>query len=201
MPRPATNNREKLVETALDLIWRSSYGSVSVDDICKASEVKKGSFYHYFKSKSELAIAAMDKYWEDKQGDLNHIFSPSKPALNRFKDFSDFIIQMTKEKAETYGHVVGCPFSSLGLEVAGNEETIRARCDKIINEHKTFMLSSIRDAEAEGAINNDEDADLKAERLLSFITGLITTSRLKNSTKELERDLEDGIMKILNLKV
>ncbi|MCW2286501.1 AcrR family transcriptional regulator, partial [Rhodoblastus acidophilus] len=52
--------KRRLIAAALELIWRSSYGSVSVDDICKAADVRKGSFYHFFPSKADLAVAAMD---------------------------------------------------------------------------------------------------------------------------------------------
>jgi TetR/AcrR family transcriptional repressor of nem operon len=46
------------------MIWESSYGSVSVDDICTKAGVNKGSFYYAFKSKSDLAVAAFERHWE-----------------------------------------------------------------------------------------------------------------------------------------
>ena len=49
--------KEKLLHVAFDLIWQHSYGSVSVDDICERADVKKGSFYYFFPSKSDLAVA------------------------------------------------------------------------------------------------------------------------------------------------
>src|SRR6267154_2537844 len=51
-------SRLKLLRTAHELIWRQSYGSVGVDQICEQSGVKKGSFYHFFRSKSERALRA-----------------------------------------------------------------------------------------------------------------------------------------------
>ena len=50
--------KEKLLRVAFDLIWEQSYGAVSVDDICERANVKKGSFYYFFPSKSDLAVAA-----------------------------------------------------------------------------------------------------------------------------------------------
>lgn len=44
MGRSPTKTKTRLLETANELIWKSSYGSVSVDDICTASGVNKGSF-------------------------------------------------------------------------------------------------------------------------------------------------------------
>ena len=61
MGRSPTNTKEKILQSANDLIWQSSYGAVSVDDICATAGVKKGSFYYYFSSKAELAITVMDE--------------------------------------------------------------------------------------------------------------------------------------------
>jgi len=48
--RQDNTTKQKLLETAMELIWVSSYGSVGVDDICKRAGVSKGSFYHFFPS-------------------------------------------------------------------------------------------------------------------------------------------------------
>jgi TetR/AcrR family transcriptional repressor of nem operon len=48
---------ERLMDAALDLIWEESYGAVTIDDICKRADVKKGSCYYFFKSKSELSVS------------------------------------------------------------------------------------------------------------------------------------------------
>jgi AcrR family transcriptional regulator len=44
------DTRTRLVEVAMDLIWPRSYGSASVDMICKAAGVFQGSYYHFFPS-------------------------------------------------------------------------------------------------------------------------------------------------------
>jgi len=48
--------KEKLLQVGFDLIWDSSYGSVSVDDICRRAGINKGSFYHFFPSKADLVV-------------------------------------------------------------------------------------------------------------------------------------------------
>ena len=51
--------KERLTDAAMDLIGENSYGATSVDAICERAGAKKGSFYYFFKSKSELAAAAL----------------------------------------------------------------------------------------------------------------------------------------------
>jgi Bacterial regulatory proteins, tetR family len=50
-----TDKRQALIDAAFELIWTNSYGAVSVDDICRAAGARKGSFYHFFRSKVDLA--------------------------------------------------------------------------------------------------------------------------------------------------
>src|SRR5687767_12320343 len=89
--------RERLIEAIGELIWVGSYGSTTVDDICAKAGVKKGSFYHFFDSKAELAIAAIDDEWQQRRVELDAIFSPIVPPLERFSGLVQYIIRLQKE--------------------------------------------------------------------------------------------------------
>lgn len=52
--------RERLVRTAARLFLTRSYQAVGVDELCAAADVRKGSFYYYFRAKAELAKAVID---------------------------------------------------------------------------------------------------------------------------------------------
>ncbi|MCR5181391.1 MAG: TetR/AcrR family transcriptional regulator; helix-turn-helix transcriptional regulator [Clostridia bacterium] len=43
-----------IVEAAWDLFYKKGYEYTTIDDIVESSHTSKGSFYHYFRSKSEL---------------------------------------------------------------------------------------------------------------------------------------------------
>ncbi len=65
MSRTSTAN-VRLMAAAIDLMWEESYGAVTIDDICTRAEVKKGSFYYYFTSKADLAVAALEHLWAEE---------------------------------------------------------------------------------------------------------------------------------------
>ena len=56
--------RGKILDAALMVIRAKGYTATTVDDLCAASDVTKGAFFHHFKSKDDLAIAAAD-YWSE----------------------------------------------------------------------------------------------------------------------------------------
>src|SRR5277367_4742394 len=113
-----SESKRKLLETAMELIWESSYGSVSVEDICTKAGVNKGSFYYAFKSKSDLAVAAFERFWENKRPLMDQIFSPQIPPLERLEKYCQVIVKDQTERFRSFGKVLGCPFCSLGGEIS-----------------------------------------------------------------------------------
>ncbi|NLD53452.1 MAG: TetR/AcrR family transcriptional regulator [Burkholderiaceae bacterium] len=63
-PHPS---RVRLLEAALRLIRTKGYAATTVDDVCEAAGVTKGSFFHHFKGKEDLAIAAT-AHWNEATG-------------------------------------------------------------------------------------------------------------------------------------
>src|SRR5690348_10364801 len=103
------DTREKLLQAALQLVWEEGVGSASVDDICEKAGVRKGSFYHFFKSKADLIIAALDTHFEASRIEFDRLFSPSMAPVERLKGFFEFMLKRQTQKAEQAGRVLGCP--------------------------------------------------------------------------------------------
>src|SRR5438874_5439607 len=78
--------KEKLMDAVLELIWTGSYGSTTIDDICEKAGVKKGSFYYFFKSKADLAVAALDEGYKEKRAEMDGIFSSTVAPLERIRN-------------------------------------------------------------------------------------------------------------------
>src|SRR5260370_36738782 len=121
----------KLLRTAHELISQQSYRSVGVDQICEQSGVKKGSFYHFFRTKSDLTVAAYEYYWESFRHTLDRIFSADKPPLDRLDDYFNHGRQSQLVRLQKYGRLLGCPFVFLGSELSTQDESILRLAPKI----------------------------------------------------------------------
>lgn len=199
MGRSPTDVKEKLIETAIDLIWCSSYGSVSVEDICKAAGAQKGSFYYYFESKADLALAALEVQFERTRPEYEATFAPGMGPLERLERLVDHVYAKQKKSLETYGRVCGCPFVTLGSEVVGQEEQLNARIDEILVGYISGLKEMIEEGMVAGLIPKDMDADQKALEVHSYLIGQMTMARVKNSL-EIMDTLKDGIFSILGIK-
>jgi TetR/AcrR family transcriptional repressor of nem operon len=193
-----SETKQKLLTVAMDLIWESSYGSVSVDDICTKAGVNKGSFYHAFKSKSDLAVAAFERHWESKRPLLDQIFSAQVPPLERLEKYCQAIVNDQKSKYESFGKMLGCPFCSVGSELSTQDEKIRLKTEQIAQRNLKYVESLVRDLAKEGLIEAKDTTEL-AEEVLSYIVGVLLQAKIENSVKHIER-LQQGVMRHLGIK-
>ena len=190
--------KEKLLAVAFQLIWDNSYGGVSVDQICERANVNKGSFYYYFGSKADLAIAAYDEHWKQKQPEMDRLFSAQVPPLERLSKWCDYIYESQKEKADKYGHVCGCPYSSIGVEVATQDDKIRLKVEGLITRGTKYVESALADALREGAVSIT-DSKAAAQQVYSYVLGAVLQAKIQNDVEVL-KNLEPTIMAIIGAK-
>jgi TetR/AcrR family transcriptional regulator, transcriptional repressor for nem operon len=197
MPR-VSDMKERLMDAAMDLMWRNSYGTTSVDAICEGAGAKKGSFYYFFKSKSELAAAALEADWNKKKAEMDSIFSPTVPPLERFDRYFDFVHDRLADLKEKCGSILGCPFMSVGSEVSTQDQIVRETIDRIMDRKLNYFISAVRDAVAEKLIDSP-DPVAKAKALFSCYQGTIAQARIQNDI-ELLREFKQVAKDVLGVK-
>jgi TetR/AcrR family transcriptional regulator, transcriptional repressor for nem operon len=197
MPR-VSDMKERLMEAAMDLMWQNSYSAASVDAICDRAGAKKGSFYHFFKSKSELAAAALDGDWNKKRTEMDSIFSPTVPPLERFDRYFDFVYGRLAELQKKCGSILGCPFVSVGSEVSTQDQIVRETIDRIMDRKLKYFVSAVRDAAAQGLIDA-ADPDAKARALFACYQGTVAQARIQNDV-ELLREFKHVAKDVLGVK-
>lgn len=189
--------RERLIEAMNELIWLGSYGSTSVDHICERAEVKKGSFYHYFPGKADLAIAAIDETAGDIFATLDHIYSPTVPPLERIRNEARWGYQHQAEITKRFGRVLGCPLFSLGAEIGTLDEALCLKVKEILDKHLHYYESALRDAQREKLIAPGPVAPV-ARRLLAYAEGMLTQARIHNDLSYV-KEIEQGFSAMLDI--
>lgn len=188
----------KLMQVIVELIWTGSYGTTTIDDICEKAQVKRGSFYYFFDSKADLAVAAIDAEWAKHRPVLDEMFSPVIPPLERLKKHLEYGYQIQSEWKEKCGHVLGCPLFTLGAEVSTQELVLTKKIQEILDRKRKYLESAIRDAHAAGLIHAP-DAAAKARTLFTYYEGQLTEARIQNSLDVIKESLQ-GTYELLGLK-
>jgi len=198
MPR-VSDMKQRLMEAAMDLMWLNGYGAASVDAICEQAGAKKGSFYYFFKSKSELAAAALEADWTEKKAQMDSIFSPTVPPLERLERYFDFVHSRLAELHKKCGSILGCPYVSVGSEVSTQDPIVRETIDRIMDRKMKYFISAVRDAAAQGLIDAP-NPEAKARALFACYQGTVAQARIQNDI-ELLRQFKDVARTVLGVKM
>jgi TetR/AcrR family transcriptional repressor of nem operon len=132
--------RQKLLDSALSLIRRQGYSSTSVDELCTEAGVTKGAFFHHFKSKDALAVAAAN-HWSERTAILFET-APShrhSDPLDRVLGYLDFRKSILKGEIAEFTCLVG----TMVQEIYGTNPDIREACEASISGHAATIEADI----------------------------------------------------------
>ena len=191
MGRPSTA-RARLLDSALELMHASNYGAASVDDLCAAAHVKKGSFYHFFPSKRDLALAVLDRQWALARAHvLEPAFAADVPPLER-------ITRCFRRAAEVQRRpvVLGCPFGNLAGELGTLDTGIRDTIRAIFEGYRAYFARAIVEAVAAGSIA-PLDVAAATEALLAYFQGALLLAKTCNDAEVIERLAERAVSLVL----
>jgi TetR/AcrR family transcriptional repressor of nem operon len=186
--------RERLMNTALELLWQRSYGAVSVEDICAQATVNKGSFYYFFPSKAALACAAYDAYWEGAAHALADAFAPAVQPLKRLDRYCALICEGQKLAWDKTGHVLGCPIACAAAEMSTTEETIRRKAVEIFEQMNQHLEATLREAFIQGRIPR-QDFGVTSRLIQAYLTGMLLQAKARNDIAPL-RWMRLGVLRL-----
>ncbi|MDB1086558.1 TetR/AcrR family transcriptional regulator [Streptomyces sp. ACA25] len=168
----ASDTRERIVAVARDLVHGASLSEVSMDGVCRAAGVHKGSLYHFFPSKEALGAAVLARNWELMDAVLEEAFADDVAPLARIDRFIDAFTRRLAMAREKWGVTPGCPLGGLAAEFAGHGDEARSQVTRILNAWTGYFTDAISQAKVRGEIHSDVDPAEAATRLLAHLQGL-----------------------------
>lgn len=187
--------KERLLASGRELIHQRGYTAVGVSELCAAAEVKKGSFYHFFPSKLELALEVVDGYWQDSKLLYGTLADPSIPPLERLSRYTAQVIRHHTASHRQCGQVLGCPLGNLTLEMSTQEPQLQQRLQQRFEDTLQHFEGMIRDAIAAGDIPA-VDVSRTAISVLGHVEGAIMMAKMKNDIDVLST-LDEDLRRLL----
>ena len=165
-PSPA---RRKLLDAALYAIRAKGYAATTVDDICRQAGVTKGSFFHHFKSKDDLAIAAIVHWRAMTEGIFaSAAYHQAADPLDRLLGYLEFRKLILMGDIPSYT----CPLGTLVQETYETHPEIRKACEQGLTSH---IADLTRDVGAAKTLHAPE-ASWSVEGVASFIQAVLQGS-------------------------
>jgi TetR/AcrR family transcriptional regulator, transcriptional repressor for nem operon len=164
----ALQTRAYLLDAALKVIRMKGYSATTVDDVCREAGVTKGSFFHHFSSKEELAIAAT-QHWSELTGALfdSAPYQAVKDPRARILAYIDFRAQIVDGDLAD----VTCLLGTMVQETYDSHPAIRDACRAGIESHARTLTPMIEQAKALYAPQADWDAESLALYTQAAIQG------------------------------
>jgi TetR/AcrR family transcriptional repressor of nem operon len=153
------STRQRLIDTALHLVTKRSYQTVSVDDICAAANVNKGSLYHFFPTKMALVAAGLQQESRASKEFYEEIFSGRGDCIARFDRFAERLYDKQFRLSKTYGRVCGCTVTALASELAGQDDAIGALCCDLLRHQERCLEIALREMVAEQMMPASTDSN------------------------------------------
>src|ERR1700677_4163531 len=136
-------SKTKFLDAALHVFRSKGYTATRVEDICEAAELTKGSFFHHFDTKEELALAAAE-YW----GTTTAAFFEAAPYRAEPDPLARLLAYVDLRKAILQGELpeFTCLIGTMVQEVYDTHPAIRDACDRSISGHAATLVPDIEEA-------------------------------------------------------
>ena len=170
-------SKTRILNAALRVIRQKGYSATRIEDVCEAAGLTKGSFFHHFSGKEELAIAAAD-YWSEVTSALFASAPYHTPAdpLERVLAYVDFRKAMMRGELPEFTCLVG----TMTQEVYETHPAIRDACNASISVHADTLVPDIEAAMKQREIHGGWTAESLALFIQAALQGAFILAKAGN---------------------
>lgn len=180
MSPSAVDTKERILDAAQDLVMESGFSATSIDQIQKAANISRGTFFYHFPTKDDLARSLVRRYAEEDR-EITDAFMERAESLARdpLQQVLIFIRLHEEMFEEMEGEIPGCLFASYSYE-AGlfDEETHRIISDSVEYWHR-LVGGKLEKAFARRETPVPVDPGVLADLAYSVLQGAFILSRVK----------------------
>ena len=169
-------SKTRLLDAALRVIRAKGYSATRVEDVCEAAGLTKGSFFHHFDSKEELALAAVD-YWSEGTSAVFHSapYHARADALERLLAYVDLRKAMLRGELSDFTCLAG----TMVQEVYDTHPAIREACSRSISGHAETLELDIDEAMRRYGVTGEWTARSLALYIQAVLQGSFILAKAK----------------------
>jgi TetR/AcrR family transcriptional regulator, transcriptional repressor for nem operon len=167
MSRKGEYTKHKVLNTARELFYLNGYNNTSIDDILRASRIKKGNLYFHFRNKEALGYAVIESYLEEEVRLVDEIFAgPGSPLERMYRLFDTFREHLAKR-----GCRGGCPVGNFAIEMSDLHNGFRKKINRIFDAWVDRLVSLLEEAKQAGELPPTLDSKAMASFMIAVWEG------------------------------
>lgn len=182
-PRKDSNSKsakEKLMESAFQLIRSKGFSAATIDDFCAKAGVTKGTFFHYFSSKEDLAIKAA-KHWSEVTESFfeQSAYRLHAGALDRLLGYLELRRDIIQGEISEFTCLVG----TMVQEIYDSHPLIREACRASIFSHIAPLEKDIFEAVTLYQPANPPDPKTLALHIQAVLQGAFVLAKASSDSE------------------
>ena len=178
-----TDTRQHILCTGKQIIAAKGFSSVGLAELLQASDVPKGSFYHYFKSKERFGQALLEDYFTDYLAGLDTLMQT--PGLSGRDRLLRYFEQWRTTQADDCDEQK-CLVVKLSAEVSDLSEAMRLTLRDGTERVIARLAQCVADAVEDGSLAAVEPLST-ARTLYSLWLGANLLAKLHRNAEPLEQ--------------
>ena len=183
-------SRERIVQRAAELFAERGIAGTSLDEVLAAAGAGKGQFYHYFRSRDELAAAAVEQRCAQVVAGLTQALGGVSSLAELEQALAGFIAGF-----EQMG-LPGCPIGTLATEVAGRNEAARLQAAAGFDAWERLLADALARMRQRGELRADAQPAMLATGLLASIEGGMVLSQTRRDVASLRIAVNAGLAQV-----
>lgn len=184
--KESLTTKERLLQTAMELMLAKGFTAVTVDEICEKTGVTKGGFFHYFESKEDLGKAVLEYYWQSQVQMVQKMpFHSIKDPLKKLHGFLDSFADRARDPQITKSCLIG----NFSQELSATYPEIRTLCDKKFSMFADMLKQILDEAKQMHAPRSRFDTRGLAEHFIAIFQGALILSKAKQDAKVIEESI------------
>ena len=180
-------SRERIVERAAQLFAQRGIAGTSVDEVLAAAGAGKGQFYHYFRSRDELAAAAVGHRCTQVVSALTGALGSVSSMAGLEQALAGFV-----DEFERSG-LAGCPIGTLSSEVSGRNEEARLHAAAGFDAWEKLLTDVLERMRERRELRADAVPAALATGLLASLEGGMVLSQARRDMASLRVALQTGL--------
>jgi TetR/AcrR family transcriptional repressor of nem operon len=166
--RPREFDEEKVLAAAAQAFWEHGYHATSIEHLCSATGLLRGSLYGAYGDKKGIFMAALVRYSEGRIERLAQSLQVRKPGREVLRDALLYYVETMSD----LDRARACFITNTALELTPQDQDVAKLIRSIFSRMALLWTEAVRRGRAEKLFAKDLDFHTAGNYLLCAVQGL-----------------------------
>jgi AcrR family transcriptional regulator len=179
MGRKGEKNRQHIINVADNLFHQKGFENTSFTDIADATDIARGNFYYYFKTKNDILAAVLSRRSENIRELLSSWEKEYPDPAERLKNYALMLV-----KSQSTIENFGCPLGTMCSELNKLHHALQNDASEMLELFREWLAKQF------ATLGHEHDASELALHMLGRCQGISLITNMYNDLDYLHREVE-----------